>query len=239
MKALKSALLFSFCLFAIAQASAQYFVPPVETYSHKKTSYVYLEDGTEVIGTIKDLDRKKGQLEEVKLLDQEDKKVKYSGDEISYMYLPPSGFDKFAKATDFLNDATQWQTTDLDADILGKEYVYLEKTDVRVKKKTFTLMMQVVNPTFCGVLRVYHDPLAKETMSVGVAGITLAGGLDKSYYLRKTDDSVAFKVEKKTYDEQFKMIFSDCPDLIAKYGDDPKWEDFATHVWEYSEMCGE
>ena len=223
-----------FCL----SLAAQNFVPPVETYSHKKTSYLYLNDGTEVIGTIKSLDRKKGQLEEVKLLDQSDNKVKYTGDDIAHMYLPPSGFDKFAKATDFLTDSQQWGNTDLDGDILEKSYVYLETSDVRVKKKTFTLLMQVVNPTFCENIRVYHDPLAKETMSVGVGGITVAGGLDKSYYLKKAGDDVAFRVEKKTYEEQFKMIFSDCPELIEKYGDAPHWPDFAEHVWEYDQICG-
>ncbi|MCB0704473.1 MAG: hypothetical protein KDC34_04150 [Saprospiraceae bacterium] len=239
MKTTKIALLSLICFCVYNQGIAQHFVPPVSTYSHQKVSYLYLEDGTEVIGTIKDLDRKKGQLEEVKILDQNDKKVNFEGDEIAYMYLPPSGLDKFASATDFMNDATQWGKTDLDADILGKEYVYLEKSEVRVKKKTFTLMMQVVNPTFCELIRVYHDPLASETMSVGVAGITVVGGLDKSYYVKKAGDEVAFIVEKKSYDEQFKLIFSDCPELIAKYKEGLRWADFPTHVWEYAQLCGQ
>ena len=41
------------------EISAQQLLSPSFTYSHSKTAYITLTDGTEITGTIKDIDRKK------------------------------------------------------------------------------------------------------------------------------------------------------------------------------------
>ena len=216
---------------------AQKFSPALKGFSHKKISYLTLDNGKEVKGTIKDLDWKKGLIEEVKLKDMDDKKVKIKPEEINFMYLPPSNLAKLGSTFDFLENADMWQSADLDKDILGKGYVYMEKSEVRIKKKTRTLMMQLINPSFSNKIKVYDDPFAKETMGAGIGGVTLVGGDEKSYYIKKAGDKVAYRLHKKNYDEEFKMIFKNCKEVMKKYGSNPKWTDFEAAVYEYTQGC--
>ncbi len=50
--------------------------------------------------------------------------------------------------------------------------------------------MQLVNPRFSKVISVYSDPFAKETSSIGIGGLKLAGGIAKSYYLKKGEKMI-------------------------------------------------
>jgi len=217
---------------------AQKFQPGTFSFSGKKNAYVTLQDGTQLQGNIKDLDRKKGLIEEVVLenVDGSNKKRKLKPAEIKHMYLPPSGWDKLGKSLDFLSDATQWDNVDLDKDIIGKGYVFFEQAPIRIGKKTRNLLVQLVNPSFSGKLKVYFDPLAKETTSLGIGGITMVGGDEKSYYVRK-GNAAAYRLKKADYNEEFKPLFEDCADLFSKYGKDPKWADIEQHVFEYAKTC--
>lgn len=213
---------------------AQSLLPPVFSYSHKKTSYITLKNGKTVEGTIKDIDRKKGIIEEVKMKDGDGKAIKYKPDEIAHMYLPASGIDKLSNSMNFLSDATKWDNPDLNQDFIAQGYVYIESSDVMVKKKRMALLVQLLNPHFSQKIRVYHDPMAGETASVGVAGIKVAGGLDKSYYVKKEGAKAAVRLKKKNYDEEFKGFYSSCRE-VSKL--DPKWSDFVSHVHTYATGC--
>ncbi len=215
--------------------SAQKFVEVVNNFSKKKITYITMDDGSEIKGNIKDLDAKKGLIEKIKILDADGKKLKITPDDINYMYVAPTAVSKLGSTIDLMKDASRWEDTDLDKDIINKGYVYLEKSDVRIRKKTRTLMVQLLNPSFSSKIKVYNDPITGETASVGIGGVKLAGGLAKSYFVKKAGEKVAFELKKKNYDEEFKLIFSDCPALIEKYGDNPKWADLEKHVIEYSQ----
>ncbi len=232
-KSLTFLLLMAFCSVAIGQT----FVSPADGFSHKKTTYVTMDDGTQYVGTIKDLDRKKGLIEEIKLELTDGKKIKLDPEEIKFAYLPPSGFDKLSRTLDATFDATQWESRDIDGEIISQGYAYFQKTEVRIKNKTRTLLLQIMNPQFADHVKVFYDPFARETMSVGVAGITVAGGLDKSYYLKLGDD-IAYRVKKKDYDEEFKLIFEGC-DAVLTHEDAGTWNQFEAHTWMYSQECGE
>jgi len=32
-------------------------------------------------------------------------------------------------------------------------------------------------------------------------------------------------------------LFGECPDILKKYGVDPKWSEFEMFVFDYSDMC--
>lgn len=228
--------LFSALLLCGFAARSQSFLPGVDMFSHKKTSYLTLTDGTKVEGEIDDIDRKKGLLKSVTINPTGGgKKKTYKAEAIQNMYLPPSGLDKAMKADDFLKDATQWQTVDLDKDILGRGYVYFEQVSVQIsKKKVQNLMMQLVNPSFSSKVKAYYDPLADESIGIGIAGINVAGGLAKSYYLKKGNET-AYLLRKKQYDDDFATLFGDCKALITKVGKNPAWADLAKHVYEYAQ----
>ncbi len=209
---------------------------PSFSYSQKKTTYITLTDGTEIQGTIKDLDRDRGLIEEVKIKDGNGKKHKLKPEDIKFMYLPPSGLDKLGKKLNTGFDVQKWEDGALDRERLNLGYIYFELADVKIKKKTKKLLMQLLNPSFSKNIKVYHDPYAKKTMSLGVGPLTVAGGNEKSYYVAKGKNA-AFRLKKKDYKEEFNALWSSCPDLIKEF---PlkKWSDLTKHVLAYSE-CNE
>lgn len=74
-------------------------------------------------------------------------------------------------------------------------------------------------------------------MCVGAGSMKLAGGLAKSYYIKKSTEEVAIRITKKEYKKEMAEIFAECPDLIAKYGEDPSWSQFEQFIVDYSLMC--
>lgn len=217
-----------------AQTQAQELLSPSNSFSHKKTAYITLTDGTEVKCTIKKIDRKKGLIKEIKVRNEEGKKVKYKPDEIAYMYLPPSGLDKLGKALDFLEDAKKWTDEKLEQDLLNQGYVYFEQSDVKLKKKTKSMLMQLLNPGFSRKVKVYHDPWAKESLSLGVGPVKVAGGIAKSYYVKLDTDKVAFRLKKKHYRSEFKLLWKSCP-AVKDSVHDIRWSEFTKHIITYTE----
>ncbi len=210
-------------------AIAQKFIGGSMTFSKKKTCYITLNNGETVEGIMQDLDRKKGNIEEITIKKTgSKKKTKYEPSDIKHMYLKPSGFDKLGKAYAFLNDARLWEGNDLDSEKIKDGYVYFEQTEVKIKKKTMTLLMQLVNPSFEEKIRVYFDPYAKQSMSVGV-GPVKAGGLAKSYYVKK-GKKAAFKLEKKNYKDEKSGLFGKCD--VSK-----DWSDFQESVYKHAKDC--
>jgi len=218
----------------VVQASGQELLSPSFTYSHKKTSYITLKDGSEIVGTLKDLDRKKGLIKQVKIEKEDGDKVKLKPEDIQHMYLPQSGLDKVGQALDAATDAQKWNNEQVDQDLLDDGYVYFENANVYYKKKKkMELLMQLLNPTFSKEVKVYHDPMAKQTMSLGVGGVTLAGGLEKSYFVQTEDDTPAYKLKKKDYDDEYEVMWEGCDDLMNS--EDRAWRDLAKHVVRFSE----
>jgi hypothetical protein len=222
--------------FAIISINAQQLLTPTFTYSQKKTAYLTLKDGTEMIGVLKDLNRKKGLIERVKFEDGDGKVHKLKPEDISFMYLPPSGLDNLSKVVDALTNVQKWNDEKLNQDLLNKGYIYIENAQVKIKKKEYTMLMQLLNPTFSKEVKVYHDPKAKKTKSLGVGGINLAGGNAKSYYVQKGDNA-AFKLEKKNYNKEFKPLWGSCQ-AVVENNPSIKWNELTKHLLEFSE-CGE
>ena len=196
---MKTTLIVTVIILITSNLSAQQLLSPSFRFSKKEISYVRLENGTEVKGTLNDIDRKKGLIKFIKIEDGTGTVHKLKPSAVKYMYAMPSGFDKAMKALDMIKDVQKWNDEKLNQDLVNQGYVYFETVNVKVKKKEMPLLMQLLNPTFSKSVKVYHDPMAKETAGVGVGGITVAGGLAKSYFLMLDTDNVAYKIEKKKY----------------------------------------
>jgi|WetSurMetagenome_2_1015567.scaffolds.fasta_scaffold190303_1 hypothetical protein len=228
--------IFSFVLILmaiVANIDAQQLLSPSFSYSHKKASYVTLMDGKEIKGILDDIDRNKGLIEFIRIVDEAGQKLKLKAEDVKFMYLLPSGMDNLSKQADFLTDIKKWNDEKLDQDLLNQGYVYFESTQVIIRKSATTLLMQLLNPTFSKEVKIYHDPLANETASVGVAGVKVAGGDDKSYYIKIGDD-VAYRLEKKNYAEEFKGLWGKCDEVIKKYTE-IKWSELIKHVTDYTD----
>ncbi len=225
------------CLLGSTTAFAQSFIPAFDRFSGKEVAYLELENGTKLEGTIDDIDRKKGLIEEIVLLPSgEKKKRKVKAEEIKSMYLPASGYNKLVNASEQTFNAKKWQDNNVNMEIINKGYAYFEKSTVGIKKDIEVLLMQMVNPSFSQKIKVYHDPRAQESMRFGVAGVTLAGGDDKSYYV-KIGDATAVKIKRADYDKAYLALYKDCPDLLKKIKDDHKWSKFDEHLWSYTSEC--
>ncbi len=233
---IKKPLLLMMLFFAFTAMNAQDLINPSYGFSHNKTAYITLADGTELSGTIRDIDRDKGLIEFIKLQDAAGKKHKLKPEDIKHMYLPPSGLDSFAKKLDFISDFKQWNDDQLNQEYIKEGYAYFETADVKIKKKTSKLLMQLLNPAFSKEIKIYCDPHAKETTSLGVGGVKFVGGDAKSYYVAKKD-APAFLLKKKEYKKEFAPLWGGCDKLISATPE-PKWTDLTKHAISYSE-CAE
>lgn len=230
---IKNPFLLLMLLFVCCTMNAQDLVSPSYGFSHSKTAYITLADGTEINGTIKDIDRDKGLIEYIKLQDGAGKKHKLKPEDIKFMYLPPSGLDNLGKKLNFLEDFKKWNDEKLNQDFLNQGYAYFETADVKIKKRNEKLLMQLLNPGFSKEFRIYCDPYAKETASLGVGGVKFVGGDIKSFYVAKKD-APAFLLKKKDYKKEFVPLWGSCEKVISGYPE-IKWTEFVKHVITYSE----
>jgi hypothetical protein len=215
-------------------ASAQEFAEKNMTFSYKKPTYVYLENGDSIIGEIAKVGYKKGLIDELKIKKEGEKKgVEVDINTIKKVYFPLATIANFASKMNVATNATKWDKTGVNERLMADGYVLYEKTATMVKKKEEVLLMQLVNPAFSNKIRVYADPYAAESNSYGIGGVKLAGGDDLSYYVKK-GDQVAIKLQRKDFKENIDNLFSDCPALAARLKENSNWKDFAEYVTEHS-----
>ena len=216
------------------------FDPAYTSYSRKKPAYVTLKDGTEIEADIKDVDRKKGQINELKLIGSGKKKIKITANEIAKLYMAPSGFEKMQQQSNFMSDMSKWGKSDA-SKYLDKGYTMYtnQLVSLKNKKKEAEYLMQVVNPKYSHFIQVFSDPWAKETSSIGFGGMKLAGGIAKSYYIKKGDEKVLW-LTKKDFDKHFASLFMDNDKFKAKYADHKfKWSLLGVYVLDYTEFLAE
>jgi hypothetical protein len=208
------------------------------SYSGKKLSIVVLKNGDRIEGYKKDVDRKKGQIYYIKIKDEKTgKKLKFDSDEIKEMYLYPGGLEKLGKISRYISDTRQWERSDLDSDVINKGYIYFktQMVSLKNKKKKKEYMMQLVNPTFSSHIEIFGDPFAKETFRLGIAGLNIAGGLAKSYYVKKNGE--IFWLRKKELEVRYHTMFGDCKEFVEKYPKEKiEWRYFSEYVFEYTKM---
>jgi len=205
---------------------------PTYQFSKKKVSYITLTDGTEITGNVKDFDRKKGIIKYIKIKDTNGKTHKLNSSEIKHGYFQPTALSKMNSFFDDLK--IQHWGKDLNEEMFSNGYVYLENTPVMIKKKKMNLLMQLLNPHFSDGVRIYFDPFAKRTASIGVGPASI-GGDAKSYYVKKNGGGAAIRLKKKEYKSEFPAYFGDCEQV--KTSKKTKWGDLAEHAYIYAREC--
>ncbi len=216
------------------------FDPAYSSYSRKKPAYVTLKSGEKVEADIKDVDRKKGQINEIKFIKPDGEKLRVKAEEIVDLYMAPSGLEKMSQQSNFMNDATKWGKSDA-SKYLNKGYTMYtnQMVSLKNKKQEAEFLMQVINPKFSQYIEVYSDPFAKQTSSIGIGGMKLAGGIAKSYYIKKGDQKVLW-LTKKDFDEHFESLFMDNDKFKAKYADHKfKWSLLGVYILDYTEFLAE
>ncbi|MCB0479197.1 MAG: hypothetical protein KDC84_13600 [Crocinitomicaceae bacterium] len=206
---------------------------PQETISKKKPAYITYVNGEEIQAFIKSYKVKKGLFKSIKIEKADGTVANVPATEIKSMYAAPTGFEKLMNKVDFLSDIEKWGNEEIKGDYLNQGYGFYEQSKVKVKKKEQVLLLQLLNPSFCKSVKVYNDPFAKKTAGVGVAGVGV-GYQDKSYYMKKANEEVAYLIEKKDYKGDFETIWKNCAGVKAKY-EKIKWNEFVQHLISYTE----
>ncbi len=230
---MKKIILTTLIVVGVLSVNAQQLLTPTNTFSHRKTAYITLIDGTEIQGTIDDIDRKKGMIVFISIIDGNGKTHNLKPEKVNHMYLPPSGLDKLQKTSDLFGNVQKWYDDKLNQDLLSNRYVYFELSNVKLKKENRKLLMQLLNPSFSKVVKVYYDPFASESGSFALGGLKVVGGISKSYFIAK-GNKAAFKLKKKNYANEFIPLWKSCNAVIEKY-QKPKWRDLTYHIIAYSD----
>lgn len=114
----------------------------------------------------------------------------------------------------------------------------METSEVQIKKKKRQyFILQLINASFCEKIKIYNDPFSAKTTMIEFKGVTLAGGLDKSYYIKKKGEAIARKIRKKEYKKDIAKLFSEWPHVVSKYSDFPRWNEFEIFIFDYSTIC--
>jgi hypothetical protein len=214
-------------------SSGQHFLETCYDFSHQDLDFITFKNGSVIIGTMKDTDRKKGLIEHITIEDSLGRSTEYAASDIRSMYLAPSAYGNLIRASEVVTDAHKWDPEIVNQELINKGYVYFENIKTDIKNAQSELMMQLINPSFCDRVKVFADPKSQESGGLSMGGIQVTGGEDKSYYVHIDDQPVALRLYKKDYKDLFKELWSDCPSLFMKYPK-PDWDDLIDHILEYN-----
>lgn len=212
---------------------AQEFLPPVERFSGSKPAFLLTKTGERVDFILDDLDRKRGLIIKVSGNTTEGKKFTYQAADIQQLCLPPSDAAKYMSFMSSTQSIAKIQRTQVGAATRDLIVFYNEHLDDPDRE----VLVQLINPGFDSRIRVYDDPFATKTSGIGVGGIAITGGMDKSYYVR-TKEGKVIRLKKRNYDELFRPLFDSCPAVMDKYSKNFAWRDFCYHVFLFDESCG-
>lgn len=230
------ALITTLC-FGILSAEAQYFIPEMNSSQITQTKEVYAvtNAGDTVRGKMGSAMIGLGQLRSFTIKKEDGSKMKFKSPDVKILAVKPSKLSNIESAMSVPNVA---KAGEIDFDkVVNREWVYFEQALLPKKKDKF-VMMQLLNPGFDSKIKVYLDPNAKETGGIGVGGIKVTGGEDKSY-LVVFDGGKSEVYKKSRYKkEALKQLYKDCTVFKENYaGEKFKWKNFAEHVFVYDQLC--
>jgi len=209
-------------LFFSMSASAQYFIQPIENFSKSKTAYLTLLDGQSMEGKIKKIKSENGFISKVSL--QVDGHImNYSSNEIAFMILPQKNSRNSFGSNNTDVIPADWSFNGYNKLMIENGYGYFELATITDKDKKVSTLLQLINPSFCNEIKVYHDPKVFVTnthMMIGYA----AHGQVTSFYTKVGDESV-FKLWRSDYEKQFDTFFND-PVVTEIEGEEKEWENF-------------
>jgi hypothetical protein len=202
-----------------------------------KECTVKLVNGDEVTGKFLGGTLINGYLSNFNIRLENGEKAKFKPEEVARLSVKASKLAKLAMMMESASSVKEMTNSNFD-EIVNREYIVFE-TAMRHNKAGKVRLMQLLNPGFDSQIKVFADPNAKETMSVGVGGVKLTGGADKSYLFVQNDEK-AVLVKKGSYKKNFDELYGNCPAMLQVFaGEKVKWNDVAGHVFAYDQVCKE
>ena len=176
-----------------------------------------------------------GYLNSVTIKSEDGEKSKFKPEDVTRLSIKASKLAKLSMAAESTTSIKEMTNTNFD-EIINREFIIFE-TAMRSNKGGKLRLMQLLNPGFDSVIKVFADPNAKETAGIGIGGVQLTGGADKSYLFVENDEK-AVLVKKKSYKKNFDELYSGCSKMVQAFdGEKLKWDDVAGHVFVYDQIC--
>lgn len=230
--------LLMFVMMSFVVANAQSFMPALSSQGMvaSKEAYVIKNDGTKISGKVSAASLTNNVLKTVNIKGDDGVKYKFKAQDIKELAVKPKTLFKIEQSTQAKSvlEASKVKPKE----VMNEEYVYFEQAILPGKKNKFALM-QLLNPGFDHALKVYKDPNSKHTMGVGMAGVQLTGGKDKSYLVCETGSNRAVMIQKNKYTkEAVSVLYADKSKVFKEHyaGDKLQWKDFAEHVYVYDNL---
>ena len=167
--------------------------------------------------------------------DKEGNEIKLSAEQIKSAKIKASDLIKFGKGIENLGSVQEITNADW-KEIIDTEYLYYVRALAPKKKKDKSRIYMVLNPGFDSKIQILHNPWGNESGGLGVGGVKLTGGKEKSYLIVKNGQK-SFKIKKGDYKKQFKDIYGDCPVILETFTGKIKLVDLAGHVFAYDQLC--
>lgn len=224
------------CVLSLGMYSSffsQSLMPSQVTISKKKPIYIETSKGEQLDVTLKSAKVKKGLIKLLKVEKKDGAKMKLTASDIRLMYAAPIGIEKFVNKVDFLTDIEKWGDGKIKSDYLNQGYGYFEQSRVIIKKKERTLLLQLLNPSFCKVVKIYNDPFAKKSTGVGV-GLVGVGRNSTSFYIKRITDESAYLIKKSKYKKTFEKLWESC-DRVSNMYPKAKWKEIPSHIVTFTE----
>jgi hypothetical protein len=228
MKSIRLFLLLGFNVL-VSSGYSQFLMPKIEDSDVavllNSPAIVVLNDGSQATGTVSSIFLMKGRLTDVTLKLQDESKRKFKPSEMSTLRI------RLAQPTAFTvtNDSGR-----VIKKVVNSFYVFDHpfRTATKVKPE----MTQLLNPAFDKKVKIFPDPNAG-AQSITITGKPLDGSRASSYIVVKGEK--AYYVKGKSYESDFKSIFSDCPKLMSTITHDQiTFEALGSHALLYNHYCG-
>ncbi len=215
----------SILLLAAINPKAQ-FVTPLTTVSGQ--AEVTTVEGKSYSGKLKNTIFSSTGIMSFILIDTTADDIKFKAEEVKQLKLEVDGLAKLEiGAKQSLNNSKFANSNYNEVD--DRKYIYWQR--VKNPDKDKYCLMQLLNPGFDDLIRVYDLPKAK---SAEPSDDGVHGNIPTAYYVVKNGKTL--KITKKKYKEQdFELLFGDCQQLIDN--NEPEFEAFAEHVFYYNKRC--
>ncbi|MBX2957031.1 MAG: hypothetical protein KF846_12790 [Cyclobacteriaceae bacterium] len=209
--------------------------PDDMSFISNKPCIVKLASGEEIHGKFLGGSMINGYLNNFNIKLENGEKAKFKPEDVARLSVETSRLAKLAMMAESTSSIKELTSTNFD-EIVNRNHIVFE-TAMRHNKKEKLRLMQLLNPGFDSHIKVFADPNAKETTGIGIAGVKLTGGIDKSY-LFVQDDQKAVLVKKGNYKKDFSELYAKCPKMLQAFaGEKLKWDDVAGHVFVYAQIC--
>jgi hypothetical protein len=235
---MKNIALFFFAITSLSSV-AQGFITEVEqeelSVLFGNPCMVTLASGEQVEGKLSGGSMINGYLNNIAIKLENGEKAKFKPEDVARLSVKASKLAKLAMMAESTSSIKEMTGTNFD-EIVNREYIIFE-TAMRHNKASKLRLMQLLNPGFDSQIKVFADPNAKETRGIGVQGIKLTGGTDKSYLFVQNDQK-AVLVKKGSYKKNFDELYQNCPRMLQVFAREKvKWNDVAGHVFAYDQVC--